>query len=662
MNFETQNGNLSPYISTSRVDSTDSIFQPQEDGIQQTMNDTDLSLNVYNIDMSTDTTMVVDKDEETSLPGAKRQKKSTVWLEFKDVKDADGTVKISCNRCKKMFAKSKGNPTTQLHRHLQHCANHLRTKATKERENSMQTQLRFMPSSVDQASHPVLQDGKFNMEAIEESLAHWIMMHGKSFSEVEEEGFNLFCRRGMPEWRGVSRTAAMTYCVNVYEVEKKKLKNLLQKANKISLTADCWKSKNQKMEYVVITGHWIDQNWQLQKRVLNFVHIPPPRRGLEIADAIWRCVEDWDIQSKIHTVCVDNASANDSAIYLLKIYAQRKKKLLCEGKLFHVRCCAHILNLIAQDAKDPHYDDCPCPEDWEKVEKVCSVLEVFWDATHIISGSDYPTSNLFLNAVILVKVLLDEKSLDNDGFIRDLVERMKIKFDKYWGETKLLMSIAAILDPRCKMKVLEFCFSKLYSSEKVEREINFVLKFLHELYSEYALIYNDECELRGQMQGGSSQGQSISNVGISRGWSQYADFLESVQSVQSEKSELDMYLEESCYSFKKDNKIEMEFDILEWWRVNSVKYKVLSFMARDILAIPITTVASEATFSAGSKVIDKYRASLTSETIQVLMCGGDWLRKHFGVKKNVELLQDLCIFELEFDKRRGHPYIADAYV
>ncbi|KAL0290514.1 UNVERIFIED_CONTAM: Zinc finger BED domain-containing protein RICESLEEPER 2 [Sesamum radiatum] len=144
------------------------------------------------------------------------------------------------------------------------------------------------------------------------------------------------------------------------------------------------------------------------------------------------------------------------------------------------------------------------------------------------------------------------------------------------------------------------------------------------------------------MQEGSSQGQSTSNVGISRGWSQYADFLESVQSVQPQKSELDMYLEESCYLFKKDNKIEKEFDVLEWWRVNSVKYKILSFMVQDILAIPITTVASEATFSAGSRVIDKYRASLTSETVQ--------------------LLQDLCMFELEFDKRGGHPCIADVYV
>ncbi|KAL0374019.1 UNVERIFIED_CONTAM: hypothetical protein Sradi_3317600 [Sesamum radiatum] len=108
------------------------------------MDDTDPSSNVNNIDMSTETTTEVDKNEETSLPKAKRQKKSTVWLEFKDVKDADGTVKISCNHCRRCSRKAK-NPTSQLHRHLQHCANHLRAKAMKERENSMQTQLGFCP-------------------------------------------------------------------------------------------------------------------------------------------------------------------------------------------------------------------------------------------------------------------------------------------------------------------------------------------------------------------------------------------------------------------------------------------------------------------------------------------------------------------------------------
>ncbi|KAG8382727.1 hypothetical protein BUALT_Bualt05G0107400 [Buddleja alternifolia] len=37
----------------------------------------------------------------------------------------------------------------------------------------------------------------------------------------------------------------------------------------------------------------------------------------------------------------------------------------------------------------------------------------------------------------------------------------------------------------------------------------------------------------------------------------------------------------------------------------------------------VTVVAFQATFSAGTQVTDKYRASLTSETVEVLMCRGD---------------------------------------
>ena len=47
-------------------------------------------------------------------------------------------------------------------------------------------------------------------------------------------------------------------------------------------------------------------------------------------------------------------------------------------------------------------------------------------------------------------------------------------------------------------------------------------------------------------------------------------------------------------------------------------------MAAHILAIPITTVASEATFSARTRVIDSYRASFAPKTVEILMYAGDW--------------------------------------
>ena len=99
---------------------------------------------------------------------------------------------------------------------------------------------------------------------------------------------------------------------------------------------------------MVLTSHWIDANWNLQKRVLNFVHLDPPRRGIEISDAIFKCLIEWGIENKVYTISIDNASNNDTAIKILREIFSRKRSLLCGGKLFHVRCCAHILNIMVQ--------------------------------------------------------------------------------------------------------------------------------------------------------------------------------------------------------------------------------------------------------------------------------------------------------------------------
>lgn len=56
-------------------------------------------------------------------------------------------------------------------------------------------------------------------------------------------------------------------------------------------------------------------------------------------------------------------------------------------------------------------------------------------------------------------------------------------------------------------------------------------------------------------------------------------------------------------------------------------------MASDILSIPISTVASESTFSAGSRVIKPHRSCLKPETVEVLLCEADWVRELYGLKK-----------------------------
>ena len=132
-------------------------------------------------------------------------------------------------------------------------------------------------------------------------------------------------------------------------MEKKKVSALLKSANKVSVTTDIWKSTNQKVSYMVVTCHFIDSNWKLQKRTLSFCDVPPPHSGVAICDALSKCLVEWEIDDKVWSATVDNASYNDVAIRMLKDNLSYKNQLALSGKLFHVRCCAHILNLLVQD-------------------------------------------------------------------------------------------------------------------------------------------------------------------------------------------------------------------------------------------------------------------------------------------------------------------------
>ncbi|KAL8491821.1 hypothetical protein ACS0TY_023436 [Phlomoides rotata] len=107
---------------------------------------------------------------------------------------------------------------------------------------------------------------------------------------------------------------------------------------------------------------------------------------------------------------------------------------------------------------------------------------------------------------------------------------------------------------------------------------------------------------------------------------------------KSSKSEVEKYLNEET---KGD---ESKFDTLAYWKGNSLRFPILSHITRDILVVPISTIASESTFSTGGRVLIAFRSSLTPKVVQSLVCGQDWLRKSttpINVEETLTEIEDL---------------------
>lgn len=82
------------------------------------------------------------------------------------------------------------------------------------------------------------------------------------------------------------------------------------------------------------------------------------------------------------------------------------------------------------------------------------------------------------------------------------------------------------------------------------------------------------------------------------------------------KTQLDLYSEEPNL----DRKINSDLDVLAYWKENKRRYSELSLMTRDVLSIPITTVASESTFSIGGRIIEKYTSSILPANAEAKLC------------------------------------------
>ncbi|KAI5323480.1 hypothetical protein L3X38_032552 [Prunus dulcis] len=281
----------------------------------------------------------------------------------------------------------------------------------------------------------------------------------------------------------------------------------------------------------------------------------------------------------------------------------------------------------------------PTNEDWNNACTFVNFLKVFYDATLKMSVTLHPASHTTFHDLIAMEeeiedLLMEEEEIlsetQTSKVLKDMALNMKMKFKKYWGDLDKLnqiLMVALVLDPRYKLGNLEFILkSRFENPEDAVKKKNEIKEILKKLYEEYAMPPPPPPPSTQSSSYSSDTTTMNTSSSLNRGGKKRRQMTENwrketrANDVVVLEHEIDRYITDPIED------VVDEFDVLKWWKLNGVKYPGLALIAKDVLAIPVSTVASESCFSTGGRVINSFRASLTPKIVEALICSQNWLR------------------------------------
>ncbi|KAK6238447.1 hypothetical protein QUC31_003916 [Theobroma cacao] len=507
--------------------------------------------------------------------------KSIVWNDFDRVKKGDTFVAI-CRHCKKKLSGSSTSGTSHLRNHLIRCqrrSNHGIAQYFSGREKKKEGSLAVVTIDQEQKKDEVLSlvNLRYEQEQIKNEpvtignssldqrrsqfdLARMIILHNYPLDMVDHVGFKIFVRNLQPLFELVTYNKVEADCMEIYAKEKQRVYEVLDKfPGKISVTADVWTASDDSA-YLSLTAHYIDEDWQLKKRTLNFVTIDPSHTEDMHSEVIMTCLMDWDIDRKLFSMIFDSYTS-ENIVDRIRDRLSQNRFLYCNGQLFDVRCAVDLLNRMVQDAldavcevtqkiresiryvksseatqsmfielahevqvesqkclridnplkwnstflmlevaleyrkvfcclqdRDPvNMKFLPSDLEWDRVSVIASFLKLFVEVTNVFTRSKYPTANIFFPEICDIHLQLIEWCKNPDDYINSLAVKMRKKFEDYWDKCSLGLAVAAMLDPRFKMKLLEYYYPQLYGDSASEL-IDDVFECIKSLYNEHSMV------------------------------------------------------------------------------------------------------------------------------------------------------------------------------
>ncbi|KAG6732353.1 hypothetical protein I3842_01G172700 [Carya illinoinensis] len=290
----------------------------------------------------------------------------------------------------------------------------------------------------------------------------------------------------------------------------------------------------------------------------------------------------------------------------------------------------------------------PHEDEWIMAAIVYKTLKYTYDSICSVLGCKCLTANVYFNKVCDIYSMLLELQNNSHKFVRLMAAKMKEKFESYFGKCRMVLAIAAILDPRLKLEFVQSAFEVLVGDDQARIIVADIRNILNDVFDSYA------AEPGVQVQELSS---SFSTSHMINQWRQSKRH----KSAASPRAELNRYLQEDVI-----NNAEEDFDILGWWRTNSSDFPTVGKMALNILSIPMSTctISNSGFNNRTMMMINPTLDSLNLEIIEALVCGEHWLGdEHSSIYSlnaeptDQEKLDPFSIYNIIRESRDRHLYI-----